>query len=110
MKRQPESTTEDLEDASDQEDRGDADDEDMKALGAVNKEPVITIGVDGETLDELEDGEESHVDDVKMPKRTVLRIRNWVVVRKSTPVGVTESEKELERVSPGQVRLNRHPR
>ena len=48
-----------MEDASDQEDRGDADDEDMKALGAVNKEPVITIGVDGETLDELEDGEES---------------------------------------------------
>ena len=44
----------------------------MKALGAVNKEPVISIGVDGETLDEREDGEESDVDDVKMPKRTML--------------------------------------
>ena len=36
----------------------------MKALGAVNEEPVITIGVDGETLDECENGEESFVDDV----------------------------------------------
>ena len=35
LKRQPESTTEDLEDAGDQENRGDADDDDMKALGAV---------------------------------------------------------------------------
>ena len=33
----------------------------MKALGAVNEEPVITIGVDG---DECENGEESYVDDV----------------------------------------------
>ena len=32
----------------------------MKALGAVNEEPVITISVDGETLDECE----SVVDDV----------------------------------------------
>ena len=64
LKRQPESTTDDLEDAGDQENRGDADDDDMKALGAVNEEPVITIGVDGETLDECENGEESHVDDV----------------------------------------------
>ena len=64
MKRQPESTTEDLEDAGHQENRGDADNDDTKALGAVNEEPVITIGVDGETLDEREDGEESHVDDV----------------------------------------------
>ena len=54
LKRQPESTTEDLEDAGDQENRGDADDDDMKALGAVCEEPVITIGVDGETLDECE--------------------------------------------------------
>ena len=45
LKRQPESTTEDLEDAGDQENRGDADDDDMEALGAVNEEPVITIGV-----------------------------------------------------------------
>ena len=52
-KRQPESTTEDLED-----------DADMKALGAVNEEPVITIGVNGETLDECESVEESYVDDV----------------------------------------------
>ena len=57
LKRQPDSTTEDLEDAGDQENRGDADDDDMKALGAVCKEPVITIGVDGETLDECESGE-----------------------------------------------------
>ena len=64
LKRQPESTTEDLEDAGDQENRGDADDDDMKALGAVCEEPVITIGVDGETLDECENGEESYVDDV----------------------------------------------
>ena len=64
LKRQPESTTEDLEDAGDQENRGDADDDDMKALGAVNEEPVITIGVDGETLDECESVEESYVDDV----------------------------------------------
>ena len=54
MKRLPESTTEDLEDAGDQENRGDADDDDMKALGAVNEEPVISIGVNGETLDECE--------------------------------------------------------
>ena len=58
LKRQPESTTEDLEDAGDQENRGDADDDDMKALGAVNEEPVITIGVNGETLDECESVEE----------------------------------------------------
>ena len=64
MKRQPESTTEDLEDAGDQENRGDADDDDMKALGAVNEEPVITIGVNGETLDDGESVEESYVDDV----------------------------------------------
>ena len=64
MKRQPESTTEDPEDAGYQENRGDADDDDMKALGAVNEEPVITIGVDGDTLDECENGEESYVDDV----------------------------------------------
>ena len=48
LKRQPESTTEDQENAGDQEDRGDADDEDVKALRAINEEPVITIGVDGE--------------------------------------------------------------
>ena len=64
MKRQPESTTENLEDAGDQVNRGDGDDDDMKALGAVKEEPVITIGVDGETLDECENGEESNVDDV----------------------------------------------
>ena len=64
MQRQPESTTEYLEDADDQENRGDADDDDMKALGAVCEEPVKTIGVDGETLDECESGEESYVDDV----------------------------------------------
>ena len=64
LKRQPESTTEDLEDAGDQENRGDADDDDMKALGAVCEEPVITIGVNGETLDECESVEESYVDDV----------------------------------------------
>ena len=64
LRRQPESTTEDLEDAGDQENRRDADDDEMKALGAANEEPVITIGVDGETLDECESGEESYVDDV----------------------------------------------
>ena len=64
LKRQPESTTGDLEDAGDQENRGDDDDDDMKALGAVNEEPVITIGVNGETLDECESVEESYVDDV----------------------------------------------
>ena len=64
LKRQPDSTTEDLEDAGDQENRGDDDDDDMKALGAVNEEPVITIGVNGETLDECESVEESYVDDV----------------------------------------------
>ena len=54
-KRQPDSTTEDLEDAGDQGDsRGDAEDEDMKALGAVCEEHVITIGVDGEKLNEGE--------------------------------------------------------
>ena len=63
LKRQQESTTEDLEDAGDQEKRGD-DDDDMKALGAVCEEPVITIGIDGETLDVCENGEESYVDDV----------------------------------------------
>ena len=36
----------------------------MKALGAVNEEPVIKIGVDGETLDECESVGESYVDDV----------------------------------------------
>ena len=64
LKRQPDSTTEDLEDAGDQENRGDDDDDDMKALGAVNEEPVITIGVNGETLDECESVKESYVDDV----------------------------------------------
>ena len=64
LKRQPELTTEDLEDSVDQENRGDADDDDMKALGAVYEEPVITIGVNGETLDECESVEESYVDDV----------------------------------------------
>ena len=64
LKRPPKSTTENLEDAGDQENRGDADDDDMKALGAVNEEPVITIGVNGETLDECESVEESYVDDV----------------------------------------------
>ena len=57
LKRQPESKTEDVEDAVDQENRGDVHDDDMKALGAVNEEPVITIGVNGETLDECESGE-----------------------------------------------------
>ena len=33
-------------------------------MGAVNEEPVITIGVNGETLDECESVEESYVDDV----------------------------------------------
>ena len=61
MKRQRESTTEDLEDAGDQ---GDADDEDMNAIGAVCEEPVLTIGVDGEKWDECENDEESYVDDV----------------------------------------------
>ena len=64
LKRQQESTTEDLEDAGVQENRGDADDADMKAVGALNEEPVITIGVNGETLDECESVEESYVDDV----------------------------------------------
>ena len=65
MKRQPESTTEDLEDAGDQDDgRGGAEDEDMKALPAVCEEPVITIGVDCEMLDEGENVEESYLDDV----------------------------------------------
>ena len=64
LKRQQESTTEDLEDAGVQENRGDDDDDDMKAVGALNEEPVITIGVNGETLDECESVEESYVDDV----------------------------------------------
>ena len=65
LKRRPESTTEDLEDAVDQDDgRGDSEDEDTKALGAVCEEPVITIGVDGEKLDEGENVEESYIDDV----------------------------------------------
>ena len=65
LKRQPEFTTEDLEDDGDQDEgRGDADDEDMKALGAVCEEPVITIAVDGEKLDEGENFEESYIDDV----------------------------------------------
>ena len=36
----------------------------MKTLGAINEEPVVTIGVNGETLDECESVEESCVDDV----------------------------------------------
>ena len=36
----------------------------MQALGAVKEGLVITIVVDGETLDECENGEESYVDDV----------------------------------------------
>ena len=50
LKRQPNSTTEDL--------------DDMKPLGAVTEEPAITIGVNGETLDECENVEKSYVDDV----------------------------------------------
>ena len=61
LKRQPESATEDLEDAGDQ---GDADDGDMNTIGAVCEEPVITIGVDGENWDECENDEESYLDDV----------------------------------------------
>ena len=61
---QPDSTTEDLEDAGDQENRGDDDDDDMKALGEVNEQPAKTIAVNGETLDECESVEESYVDDV----------------------------------------------
>ena len=61
LKRLPESTTEDLEDAGDQ---GDADDEDTNAMRAVCEEPVTTIGVDGEMLDECENDEESYIDDV----------------------------------------------
>ena len=65
LKRQPESTTEDLEDDGDQDDdRDDVEDEDMKLLGVVCEEPVMTIGVDGEKLDEGENIEEFHVDDV----------------------------------------------
>ena len=58
LKRQPESTTEDLEDAGDQENRGDDNDDNMKALEAVNEEPVITIGSMVRTLDECESVEE----------------------------------------------------
>ena len=36
----------------------------MKVLGAVNVDPVITIGVNGDTLDERESVEESYVDDI----------------------------------------------
>ena len=36
----------------------------MKALCAVNEEPVITIAVNGETLNECRSVEESYVDDV----------------------------------------------
>ena len=61
LKRQPESATEDLEDAGDQ---GDADDGDMNTIGAVCEEPVITVGVDGENWDECENDAESNVDDV----------------------------------------------
>ena len=61
MKRQPGSTTEDLEEGGDQ---GDADDAGMKTLGAVCEEPAITIGIDGEKLDECETYEESYIDDV----------------------------------------------
>ena len=71
LKRQQESTTEDLEDACDQENRGDADDDDMKALGAVNEEPVITIGVDGETLDECEMA--------KSPTSTTSMVAFWIL-------------------------------
>ena len=60
LKRQPGSTTEDPEDV----DQGDADDADMKTMGAVCEEPVITIGIDGEKLNECVTDEESHVDDV----------------------------------------------
>ena len=61
LKRQPEPATEDLQDAGDQ---GGANDGDMKTLGAVCEEPVITIGVGGENWDECESDEESYVDDV----------------------------------------------
>ena len=61
LKRQPESATEELEDASDQ---GDADDGDMNTMGAICREPVITIRVEGENWDECENDEESYVDDV----------------------------------------------
>ena len=64
MKRQLESTTEDLDNAGDPENRGDVDDDDMKELGAVDEEPMMTIGVNGETLDESESVEEFYVDNV----------------------------------------------
>ena len=59
LQRQPESTTEELQDG----DHAD-DDEDIKMLGAACEEPVTTIGLDGETLAEREAGEESYSFDV----------------------------------------------
>ena len=46
------------------EDGGDQGDADMKTPGAVCEEPVTTIGIDGENLDDCETDEESFVDDV----------------------------------------------
>ena len=59
LKRQPEFTTEDLEDG----DQGDAD-ADMKTLGAVCEEPVITMVIDSEEANASGTDEESYVDDV----------------------------------------------
>ena len=86
FERQPESTTEDLEDAGDQDDgRGDAEDEDMKALGAVCEEPVTTIGVDFEKLEGSENVEESFIHgvnggflDPEMVRRSTCGRISWI--------------------------------
>ena len=48
LKRQPESTTEELEDGHPDNNA------DMKTLGAVREEPWITVGLNGETLAECD--------------------------------------------------------
>ena len=85
-----------MEDAGDQEDQGDADDEDMKAMGAVDEEPVITIGVDGEKWDESENAEENSASKTELGwsqevSKASLCDRIW---------------KELERACPKQVQPN----
>ena len=53
----------------------------MKALGAVCEEPVITIGVDGETLDECENDEESYIPVSECDSHKVIKTR-WIDTNK----------------------------
>ena len=98
--------------------KSDADDEDMKALGAVREEPVITIGIDGETLDEGETCEESYVDDVnggfldpEMVREARVEGISWITSRCRCIV-VSQfgfSHSDQDEIGPAQIKGTNRP-